>query len=318
MKNQIFNFLRSLFVHMRPYLLFISGVSGLSGMALSNDPLSLKKFVILFICYFCIYGFGQALTDCFQLDTDKISSPYRPLSQGLISKKALFASSLTGLLLIAIALIYYNNSIIVPAIAAILGLISYTHFKKNYWMGGPICNSLIVCLLPLMGLLSAESNLNLSILSKNPELIYILCFNFFAYSNFVLIGYLKDISADKATNYNTFPVKFGWNATVLLGDSILLMGIVLLWINISTSDLAIITFFIVAIVIGLYGQIKAHFPKKKEEEYSRIPIESTVRFFITGNIAIILSLKPSWLIFLVIFYICFELTLLARPERSQI
>ena len=35
---------------------------------------------------------------------------------------------------------------------------------------------------------------------------------FFGYANFVLAGYFKDIEADRATGYRTFPVVFGRGA----------------------------------------------------------------------------------------------------------
>ncbi len=311
-------FVRSVLIHMRPYLLFVSGISGLAGMSLFEGTLGLQKFSLLFICFFLGYGFGQALTDCFQTDTDKISSPYRPLSQGLISKQALFGVSLAGLLLIGATLIYSNSSNIVLAIATVIGLISYTHFKKNYWMGGPIWNSLIVSLLPILGLLSADPSLGLNVIWSVPMLSFVIAFNFFAYFNFVLIGYLKDITADRETNYNTFPVRFGWSPTVMLGNVILGLGILFLWFSVPVFTTPVGIFMALAFIVGVYGQIKAIYPKEKSEEYSHIPIESTVRFFLLGNAAIVLSNKPELLLFVSIFYVGFELILFLRPERNQI
>ncbi|MGB5289679.1 MAG: hypothetical protein WBN42_14415, partial [Ignavibacteriaceae bacterium] len=76
-------FLKAYIITMRPYLMFVSGVTGIVGMsfAASRDPI---KTSLIFIASFLSYGFGQALTDCFQIDTDSISSPYRPLTQGVV------------------------------------------------------------------------------------------------------------------------------------------------------------------------------------------------------------------------------------------
>jgi len=44
-----------------------------------------------------------------------------------------------------------------------------------------------------------------------------VCAVFFGYANFVVMGYFKDISADRATGYRTFPVTFGWRAAAICG-----------------------------------------------------------------------------------------------------
>ena len=52
-------------VTMRPYLLFISGISGIAGMSLVTG-IPLASLIGLSVLFFLTYGFGQALTDCFQ------------------------------------------------------------------------------------------------------------------------------------------------------------------------------------------------------------------------------------------------------------
>ena len=78
-------FLKAYIITMRPYLMFVSGVTGIVGMSFAADMDSVKTLLI-FIASFLSYGFGQALTDCFQIDTDSISSPYRPLTQGIVNR----------------------------------------------------------------------------------------------------------------------------------------------------------------------------------------------------------------------------------------
>src|SRR6187401_2050450 len=82
-------------IHMRPYLLFISGIAALSAMALASKP-DISRVLLTFVPFFLSYGFGQALTDVFQTDTDAISSGYRPLVRGEISKAGVFCVSLAG------------------------------------------------------------------------------------------------------------------------------------------------------------------------------------------------------------------------------
>ena len=72
------------------------------------------------------YGFGQALTDCFQVDTDSISAPYRPLVKGTVSVRDIGAESLTCLILISTAIIFLNPYNILWCILSIVGLATYT------------------------------------------------------------------------------------------------------------------------------------------------------------------------------------------------
>ena len=79
-------FARAYWITLRPYLFFISGVSGAVGLAIYPNETTLN-LVLAFAGFFFSYGLGQALTDVFQTDTDAISSPYRPLTQGIIAKR---------------------------------------------------------------------------------------------------------------------------------------------------------------------------------------------------------------------------------------
>ena len=83
-------------VEMRPYLMFLSATTGIAGLALAPD-LTVLHLLILTSLFFLAYGFGQALTDCFQTDTDALSAPYRPLAQGKLSRRNVLEVSLAGL-----------------------------------------------------------------------------------------------------------------------------------------------------------------------------------------------------------------------------
>jgi hypothetical protein len=74
-------FLSSYLVTMRPYLLFVSGITGFTGMALSSNN-DLIKLSLIFIASFLSYGFGQALTDCFRLIPIQFRPPTGRLRKG--------------------------------------------------------------------------------------------------------------------------------------------------------------------------------------------------------------------------------------------
>lgn len=314
-------FWKAYLVTMRPYLLFVSGAAGLVGLAFV-EKITAIRLILGFIPLFLSYGFGQALTDCFQTDTDAISSPYRPLVRGIISRKQVLIVSLTGLIAGVVILGYLNPKILIFGVLAVIGLLSYTFFKKEWW-GGPPWNSWIVALLPIMGRF-VDKGFNVGDiinLRDSHSLMFLLSILtiFFGYANFVVMGYFKDISADRKTGYRTFPVVLGWRPTAIYSDLVAGITAILTGFAIIISgNLKIIgiVVFAIALIINFYAQLKIHRIRDESKTYG--PITNVVRVFILYCMAIVVTLKPNWLILTVIFYLLFELTLKLRPEKMQV
>jgi len=301
---------------MRPYLLFISGIAGLAGMVLGNPLTEINTLHFLaFLSFFLSYGFGQALTDCYQVDTDKISSAYRPLSQGIIRVADVKKISTLGLVLCVVFLLLPNFRNVLLGILSILGLWSYSKVKRKFWYLGPIHNALIVALLPIMGFLVTSQGSFKELFDS--MLFWLIILNFFAYANFVLIGYLKDITADRMTGYKTFPVVQGWNKTIYVGIVISIIASLSAAILIDWSVYSLIP-YIMAVLFVIIGHIHSLKTNNKSEENARLPIEMTVRCFILWNIAVIISFRPELTLALVLYYCLFESILYFRPDSSQI
>jgi 4-hydroxybenzoate polyprenyltransferase len=308
-------FWRAYFIHMRCYLLFISGIAGAAGMAVTkNDQTTWWELMAAFVPFFLGYGFGQALTDCFQIDTDKISAPYRPLSQGIVSATSILAVSIAGLLVSAVILIVLHLYSFLLSGVAVAGLATYSAVKRNSWLGGPFYNAWIVALLPLMGyyalLTPAAKDFGL-------ELFPYILVTFFSYASFVLMGYLKDIEADRTTNYKTFPVIWGWSNTIFLGDVFAIAAHYLFWQQ-TKDNLYEVIAGVTGSVIIVYGQLRAHYTDQKNEKGALVPILATVRSFILLHIATVLHFQPQWWLYLVLYYILFEIALFFRPSHYQV
>lgn len=309
-------FLKAYIIHMRPYLLFVSGVVGWTGISLAYDGhQDIWRAAFAFIPLFLGYGFGQALTDCYQVDTDKISAPYRPLSKETVRINDVRNMSLIGLGLISVTLIYLNFWNLLLCLLSIGGLATYSMIKKRYWFAGPLYNGWIVALLPIMGYLSMSQE-SLGTMSK-PELWHLVLLSFFSYSSFVLIGYLKDISADRQANYRTLPVVFGWNASVLISAVFVLICIVL-FTRFEMNSIVAILLYLIASLINIAGHIYAIGTKDKSESHAKFPVVATVRSLILWHLAIIFYYQEPSIIILVLFYGLFELSLYFRPEKNQI
>ena len=311
-----YRFWPAFWVHMRPYLLFVSGVAGWAGLSLSTDfQLGTWEAVLSIFAFFFAYGFGQALTDCFQTDTDRLSAPYRPLSKGMVSSRDVGVVAVIGLVSVSLILITLNYRNLLLCGLSIFGLATYTYVKRNLWWAGPFYNAWIVALLPAMGYL-ISTNGNLKVLVSS-ELIWLMGLSLFAYSNFVLMGYLKDITADRQTGYRTFPVVFGWNATVWAGNGFVLLSMALVFYLVTPDPLGL-GIALLGSVIALSGQLYAHFTSNKTEQNATFPITATVRSFILWHLAVGVAMHHALLLFAVLFYLFFEIVLWARPMREQI
>jgi 4-hydroxybenzoate polyprenyltransferase len=306
------SFWQDYLVQMRPYLFFVSGVSGLTGMAIAYAATyaPASNLIAAFFPFLFAYGFGQALTDCFQKDTDRLSAPYRPLSQGLLLTKDVAVVSIAGLVSCGLILVSLRFSNIYLAALSVFGLATYSFVKKNYWWGGPFYNAWIVMLLPVMGCLSLGGSLRML-----P--IPVLLLTFFSYSSFVLIGYLKDISADRETGYKTYPVVFGWNSTVWVGNLFFLASAVCCYVIVKDA-MAGIALWLAGSLVAAWGQLVALRVQPKVEKNSTIPVLATVRSFIIWQLAVILTYQPDWWAQAIFFYALFELVLSLRPEKHQI
>jgi 4-hydroxybenzoate polyprenyltransferase len=312
-------------ITMRPYLLFISGAAGLVGMSLIEDPVP-WKMVLGFIPFFLSYGLGQALTDVFQTDTDSISSKYRPMVRKEILKRDVFLVSIGGLLLGVLILGFINPYLFIPGIIAVIGLATYTSFKRRWW-GGPPWNSWIVATLVLDGIM-IDKHFNPILEVSNftrPALMMLISMAavFFAYANFVVTGYFKDISADRATGYETFQVKFGWKAGAIYGDilsvlaaaSVIAVGFLDGIGNSITRWIWTIP-FLLGLAVNLRAQIGIH--RIRDESKTHGPILNVVRAFLFYCYAIILISHPIMIILVLPFHIGFEFIILRRPEKNQI
>ena len=319
-KTASFAFAKAYFITMRPYLLFVSGVTGICGMSYI-DNLSVSKSILIFLASFLSYGFGQALTDCFQTDTDSISSPYRPLTQGRISKTQVLIVSITGLVLCISVFTFYNSVNLLLGILSGIGLATYTYFKRKFW-SGPFYNAWIVGVLFLMAFLSGS---DLSMITENHKLVYGLSAVFWGYANFVLVGYFKDVEADRATGYNTFLVVFGRRLSSIASNifGVLTILSVIFVFSYSNSFERILEQSSVQIIILALGilimflcQLLVHFIKQDDESSNAISL--SVHAYILLLTSIIVLNKNEWIIPMIIFYVLFNLTMIFRPAKNQI
>lgn len=312
-------FLRSYIITMRPYLLFISGITGLAGMSFAAEISNIEA-VVLFLAFFLSYGFGQALTDCFQTDTDSISSPYRPLVKGLINRNDVLIVSLAGLVICSIVFIYFSLINLLFTILAVIGLATYTYFKRKWW-SGPFYNAWIVAVLFFIGYISGLKNNSIYISNSIAAAMLAV---FFGYANFVLTGYFKDVNADRQTGYNTLLVKFGFRISSIVSHLLALLFILsagaFIYFSVNFQSLKELIFAALFFIAGLITTILAQkkLSKVKDETAAYKAISLVVHSYILILSAITVLNKPTWLLLLIVFYLGFQLAMKSRPVQNQI
>jgi len=277
--------------------MFVSGATTIVGISFVNE-LEITRAILIFIAGFLSYGFGQALTDCFQIDTDSISSPYRPLTQGIVNRNYFLTISSIGLFSCISIFAYFNPVNIGLGALSGFGLATYTNFKRKWW-AGPFYNAWIVLLLFIMSYLAASGNFYFNF----SNVIFLAAFLsvFFGYANFVLTGYFKDISADKLTAYNTLPVRYGRKIAAMVSDvfslivnlSLFILIVILALDSVPFINLIIGSVFIYSgIGMSILTQISLH--NVNTDTDAHIAIAPCVHCYILILSGISILNKPYW------------------------
>ena len=156
-------------------------------------------------------------------------------------------------------------------------------------------------------------------------LILIMISTFFSYANFVLMGYFKDISADRASGYNTFIVAFGWKKAAIASDIFALISVVAtgwgIYLVLATETVlswkwGSLLVYAASVVVLIVAQKGIHVIR--DENLAFRPIAFVVRGFILLRLAEIVVLKPSWIVPALLFYGAYEWMLKKRPEKRQV
>lgn len=297
----------------RPYLFLVSGSAGLVGLAAvpDNGLLATAGSLVVFLLG---YGLGQAVTDVDQVDTDALSAPYRPLVQGEVRPDDVRVVSLAGLGLGLAWLFALNPWTLVPTALMVAGLMTYTSMKRRWW-AGPTWNSAIVALLPLTGCLVGGGDL-LDALTT-PTVPAAMLSTFGTYGAFVLLGYLKDVTADRATGYQTMSVRYGRRATVALSTMYGGLGL--------TASAALVLSvgpgpWVPIWTVGAALMVNAHRRAwhVRRDEDAHPAIVRVVLGFIGVHLGEAVALRPDLLAPAVGLAIAGLALMTARPSRSQV
>lgn len=314
-------FWRAFGVTMRPYLMFISGASGLVGLALA-DAVRGPIVLVAAVPFFVSYGLGQAITDTFQTDTDALSSPYRPLVRGEITRAQVLVISLGALAIVTLLLALMNPWALLPAALAVAGVTLYTPFKRHWWAGPP-WNSWVVAMLPLLGALLGGGTP--AELLERPEVWLAMGSVYFTYLVFVLLGYFKDVEADRATGYDTLVVHFDRKAATWVSALHAVLGIGCSFALLPGGLEAMLNGWSGAVggifwAAGVAGFALAHqrIATTTRDDQAHGAIALVVVAYIALHLGEAVLLRPAFTAAAVVLLPLSVLMLARRPEKTQV
>ena len=314
-------FWRAFGVTMRPYLMFISGASGLVGLALA-DAMHGPIVLLAALPFFLSYGLGQAITDTFQTDTDALSSPYRPLVRGEITRAQVLVISLGALAIVALLLALMNPWALLPAALAVAGVTLYTPLKRRWWAGPP-WNSWVVAMLPLLGALLGGGT-PAEVLGRT-DVWLAMGSVYFTYLVFVLLGYFKDVEADRATGYDTLVVHFDRKAATWTSAVHAALGIGCSFALLPGGLQAMLNGWSGAVggvlwAGGVAGFALAHqrIAAAARDDQAHSAIALVVVAYVALHLGEAVLLRPAFAAAAVVLFPLSVLMLARRPEKTQV
>ena len=187
---------------MRPYLFFLSGMAGCTGIVYAGGTSILKTALILAVVFFG-WGVNQVINDILGLKEDRINAPHRPLVTGELPFKT--AITISAVFFIAgLAVTAYLN---IYAIWIYLAVFLLNVFYE-YMKGIPFVGNLVFALLMPLCLYYGAMCVNgagLEILTE--ESLWTAAVAFFLINfSMCFFTYYKDYDGDKKTGKKTLVV----------------------------------------------------------------------------------------------------------------
>jgi 4-hydroxybenzoate polyprenyltransferase len=206
-------------------------------------------------------------------------------------------------------------SALLPAVIAVGMLATYTPLKRRWW-GGPPWNSAVVALLPLLGCLAGGMALAEALTDK--ALLAAVVSSFGTYAVFVLLGYLKDVDADRATHYNTIAVRFGRRAAIIGSAAFAVPGLLAsVWLveaALAPSAGAILW------AVGVMGLVVAHLLawRSKSDADAWPGIQASVHGFVALHLGEAALIEPRWTTIAWVLFAASVVAMLKRPVLRQV
>lgn len=205
----------------------------LSGLISNGQALLTKQFWAAFSIVHILSSASMVMNDLFDIESDRINHPERPLIQGSITRYE--AETITTVLLILVPIIgYYFLPVITAPFwwTASWAIFLYTPIlKRLFFIKNLVCAAVISATVPFVALsVNGHGGLWSTLTSQTI---------FMASLYIELLLDITDIKGDRENGINTVPVVFGRTATLLLAASIINMGFVNMLIELYSNRIPV-------------------------------------------------------------------------------
>jgi 4-hydroxybenzoate polyprenyltransferase len=202
---------------------------GLSGVISNGQGIMTKQFWAAFSIVHIISAASMIMNDLFDIETDRINNPERPLIQGSITQGE--AEVMTTILLMLVPIIGYSSLPVSVAPywwSALWLTFLYTPILKRWFLvKNLVCATVVSATVPFVVLsVNGQGGLWSSLTAK---IIFMASF----YIELLLD--IVDIKGDRENGIPTVPVVLGKTATILMATSIVNAGFVNMLVELYTN-----------------------------------------------------------------------------------
>jgi len=242
---------------------------GLSGYIANKDFLLVPQFWAAFSVIHIITTASMVINDLFDIETDRINHPERPLITGSVTRGE--AEIMTIVLLLSVPII---GSLCLPVSAAPFWfLASWTIFfytpilKRWFLIKNLVCALVVSATVPFVAL-SLQTPINNIFVTLTSQTI------FMASMYIELLLDITDVKGDRKNGINTVPVVCGENATVVFAGSIVTAGFTNMLIELSTNN---VPQYVIAGIILSYSPFYINLLRIIRTQCSPLVIKSAVK-----------------------------------------
>ncbi|RLG53227.1 MAG: hypothetical protein DRO00_04515 [Thermoproteota archaeon] len=235
---------------LRPKNALMSAIGATIGW-LTGDHGDLVRYLITAIVPPLVLMGGNAINDFFDFEIDAINKPFRPIPQGIITRREAF---LSYLLLSFIGVMLAFSLGWIPFIIALLFVLAWYFYARNLKAKGLVGNIVVstgVGFTIIFGYISAHGG---SILL--PITLALIAFS----ANLAreIVKTVEDLPGDKKAGLSTVPIKFGMKKTKTLIKGLIaltcLLAFVPLFLRLMGSLYLIFSLASVSILLYIFFQ----------------------------------------------------------------
>jgi len=184
----------SLFILCRPANCLISLLSVWAGGVIAGDIYFSFRLLVAALTAVCVTAFGNIVNDYFDLETDRINKPFRPLPSGMVKPgEALLTAIILGAIGLILAL-SINLSAVLLAFAVMVILLFYSPALKGLFFLGNIAIAAAASMAFILGGIAVGEPFGSMLL---------VVFSFLYHLGREIVKDIQDVRADTQTDKRT-------------------------------------------------------------------------------------------------------------------